>query len=140
MTKKAVLGLPASMDRLTEITGFIEHTLSSNDIDVSDSYAVSLAADEICTNVISYSNAQRITVAIEILPDEIIVTIADDGVPFDPLTVAPPDIDAALEEREPGGLGIHLMRKCMADVSYEYQNGKNILRMVRERHADNSPS
>ncbi len=59
------------------------------------------------------------------------MTIADDGVPFNPLGAEAPDIDASLEEREIGGLGIHLVRSLMDDVSYQRRIGKNVMTLVK---------
>ena len=59
------------------------------------------------------------------------IEIVDDGRPFDPLTDAPkPDVNAELEDRNIGGLGIHLVRKMMDDVRYRREEGKNHLTLV----------
>jgi anti-sigma regulatory factor (Ser/Thr protein kinase) len=134
MSRKAVLTLPVMMDRLNEITDFIESTLLDEGVEESDIYPIHLAVDEVCTNIFSYSRAEVVTVAIETTQTDLMVTVSDDGIPFNPLMVPPPDLDAGINEREPGGLGIHLVRNCLDDLSYDYQNGKNILRMVRRRH------
>jgi serine/threonine-protein kinase RsbW len=133
MSSKAVLTLPVLMDRLNEITDFIESTLFEEGVEDVDVYPVHLAVDEVCTNIFSYSRARVVTVVIEITQTDLMVTISDDGFPFNPLTVPPPDPDAGIDERAPGGLGIHLVRNCLDDLSYDYQNGKNILRLVRRR-------
>lgn len=134
MSLKAVLTLPVMMERLKEITDFVESTLLEEGVAESDSYPVHLAVDEMCNNIFSYSRAQVVTVMIETSQTDLMVTISDDGIPFNPLTVPPPDLDAGINEREPGGLGVHLVRNCLDDLSYDYQCGKNILRMVRRRH------
>lgn len=134
MSRKAVLTVPVIMDRLNEITGFLERTLMDEGVEGSDIYHVLLAVDEVCTNIFSYSRAEVVTVAIETTQTDLIVTTSDNGIPFNPLMVPPPDLDAGIDEREPGGLGIHLVRNCLDDLSYDYQNGKNIFRMVKRRH------
>jgi len=58
------------------------------------------------------------------------VTITDDGVPFNPLSVEAPDTDLSLEDREVGGLGIHLVRNLVDDVSYHRRIGKNVLTLM----------
>jgi anti-sigma regulatory factor (Ser/Thr protein kinase) len=133
MSIKAVLTLPVTMDRLNEITDFVESTLLEEGVDESDLYPIHLAVDEVCTNIFSYSKARVVTVMIETTPTDLMVTISDDGFPFNPLTVPTPDLTAGIDEREPGGLGIHLVRNFLDEISYDYQNGKNILRMVRRR-------
>ena len=53
----------------------------------------------------------------------------DQGIPYNPLENKDPDITLNLEEREIGGLGIYMVKKIMDEVSYEYMDGQNILRM-----------
>ena len=55
------------------------------------------------------------------------LTFMDSGIPFDPFSHADPDIDAPMEERTVGGLGIYLVKKTMDRVDYRYADGKNIL-------------
>jgi anti-sigma regulatory factor (Ser/Thr protein kinase) len=62
---------------------------------------------------------------------EVVLVVADDARPFDPLTLATPDIGAALEDRTIGGLGVHLVRQMMDTVSYTYEAGHNRLRMTK---------
>ena len=59
------------------------------------------------------------------------VTITDDGVPFNPLSVERPDTDLSLEDREFGGMGIHLVRNLVDDVSYQRRIGKNVMTMMQ---------
>ena len=62
--------------------------------------------------------------------DTVTIEIVDDGPRFDPLEDAPlPDPDAPLEDRPVGGLGVHLVRTMMDEISYRYQDGKNRLFM-----------
>jgi phosphoserine phosphatase RsbU/P len=133
MSLKAVLTLPVMRERLNEITDFIEMTLLDEGVEEPDIYPVHLAVDEVCTNIFSYSGARVVTVVIETTQTDLTITISDDGIPFNLLMAPPPDLEAGIDERDPGGLGIHLIRNCLDDLSYDYQNGKNILRMVRRR-------
>ena len=58
--------------------------------------------------------------------------MTDKGVPFDPLQKPDPDITLSAEEREIGGLGIFITKKTMNSVSYAYENGENILTMIKK--------
>ena len=60
----------------------------------------------------------------------LIVTITDDGVPFNPLSVVTPRTDLALEDRVTGGMGIHLVRNLVEDVSYQRRIDKNVLTLI----------
>ena len=55
----------------------------------------------------------------------------DKGIPFDPLQKPDPDITLSAEEREIGGLGIFITKKTMNSVTYAYENGENILTMIK---------
>lgn len=57
----------------------------------------------------------------------LILTFRDCGIPYDPLARKDPDTALSLEEREPGGLGIYMVKKSMDVLSYEYRDGQNIL-------------
>jgi anti-sigma regulatory factor (Ser/Thr protein kinase) len=93
-----------------------------------------LILDEVLNNVISYAyhddGDHDIEVRMELAGERLIVTITDGGVPFNPLSVATPRTDLALEDREAGGLGIHLARNLVDDVSYHRRIDKNILTLM----------
>jgi len=90
-----------------------------------------LIFDEVMSNLVSYAypddTEHDIKVQLEVTGHRVVVTIADDGVPFNPLSVAPPDTATPLMEREPGGLGIHLVRNLVDEAAYERRGDRNIL-------------
>jgi anti-sigma regulatory factor (Ser/Thr protein kinase) len=59
-----------------------------------------------------------------------VLTIADDGSPFNPLDRGQPDTDLPIEEREVGGLGVHLVRKMVDEFRYERLDDLNVLRLT----------
>ena len=58
--------------------------------------------------------------------------MADKGIPFDPLKKPDPDITLSADEREIGGLGIFIAKKTMDTVEYVYENGENVLTMIKK--------
>ena len=58
--------------------------------------------------------------------------MADKGVAFDPLKKPDPDVTLSAENREIGGLGIFITKKTMDLVTYAYENGENILTMIKK--------
>ena len=94
-------------------------------------YAVNLALDELVTNVLLYgfedATGKEVLVKIETAGNELVASVLDGGRHFNPLEVAPPDLNAPLEERELGGLGVHLVRSLMDHVSYERRGEQNVL-------------
>ena len=101
-----------------------------------------LALDEILTNVISYGYDDhalheivvRLSVSPGRAPLHVEIAVEDDGRPFNPLDAAPPNVQASIEERPVGGLGIYLVRRVMDDLEYRRQQGKNVL-LMRKRLA-----
>jgi len=93
-----------------------------------------LMFDEVLNNVISYAYSDDgdhdIEVRMELAGERLIVTIADDGVPFNPLSLATPRTDLALEDREIGGMGIHLVRNLIDDVTYHRRIDRNVLTLM----------
>ena len=65
-------------------------------------------------------------------PLSVVVSFIDKGVPYDPLAKADPDVNLSLEEREAGGLGIFMVKKTMDEISYEYRDGQNILKIKKK--------
>jgi anti-sigma regulatory factor (Ser/Thr protein kinase) len=92
-------------------------------------YAIDLSLEELVTNVIKYSfeekGTHQIGVRISLEPGEAVLSVEDDGRPFDPLAAPAPDLDIPVEQRPSGGLGIHLVRAVAGKVTYRREAGKN---------------
>jgi len=100
-------------------------------------YQAQLAAEEIGTNIIKYGYEDqlehRITLRLECLADCLRLQILDDGHPFDARQVPEPDLERSLEDRQPGGLGISLVRRLARRLDYERRNGMNTLTVELSR-------
>ena len=100
-------------------------------------FQVDLVLEELVLNVVNYgSRGGEGEINIELVsdPEAVIIQIIDDGRPFDPLTDAPePDTESGIEDRAVGGLGIHLVRTMMDDVTYRREENKNHMRLVKRR-------
>jgi anti-sigma regulatory factor (Ser/Thr protein kinase) len=73
------------------------------------------------------------TIKVEVTQDPlaVVITFIDSGVPYDPLAKDDPDVTLSAEQRAMGGLGIYMVKKSMDDITYEYKNGQNILRIKK---------
>ncbi|MCQ2105114.1 MAG: ATP-binding protein [Fibrobacter sp.] len=115
-----------SKDCLTEVQDFITIWSKSQGISMKISSKLAVCSDEIVSNVVFYSDASNLEIECEISDTEISLTFIDDGKPFDPFTeVQEPDVTAALEDREAGGLGIFMVKKMASSTAYERQGNKN---------------
>ena len=96
-----------------------------------------IVAEEVVTNVAKYGYAPGAAAAMELLvstdDDAVSLEFRDLGQPFDPLAPPPPDLEAPLEERPLGGLGLTLVRGLVEDVRYVREGGTNVLRLVKKR-------
>ncbi len=97
---------------------------------------IELALEETLVNIISYAftdeaEAHDIELTVNVTDGHrFIMTIVDDGKPYDPLTTAEPDLDVDIEHRKIGGLGVMLVKQLMDDVTYSRENNRNILTLT----------
>ena len=93
--------------------------------------SMNVVLDELLKNAIAYGFPGgvrgEVTVEAELLADRVCVTLTDNGRPFDPLAMAAPDTGLPVEERRIGGLGIHLVRRMMDEVSYHRRADRNVV-------------
>ena len=125
-------------DNLQYIQGSVEQLGEREAWPDSLVFKVNLVLEELGLNILSYGGEEGRAPEIEIVltseEDVLTIEVSDDGQPFNPLEDAVlPDTDAALGERSIGGLGVHLVRTMMDDLSYERTAGKNRLRMVARK-------
>lgn len=92
-------------------------------------FQVRLVVEELLMNIISHGSdgQRRPRIRLQLAQDGDLLTleIADDGIAFDPLQAPPPDLEAALEDRPIGGLGVHLVRQLSDTVAYRRVDGWN---------------
>lgn len=98
---------------------------------------LNMALDDLLNNVVQYAfpddpTEHHIEVEGDVRNECVVLTITDDGIPFNPLTVAPPDLSLLLHEREIGGLGIHLVRSMFDEVTYHRNVGHNVLTVKKQ--------
>ncbi|MEE1320102.1 MAG: SpoIIE family protein phosphatase [Acutalibacteraceae bacterium] len=127
----------ARKDALPEVMSFTEECLDSFDCPMKSSMAICVAVEEVFINIASYAYGEGTGEAVLSFGfDEaerlMTFVVKDEGVPFNPLQKAEPDITLSAADREIGGLGIFITKKTMDTVSYRYENGKNILTMTKK--------
>ncbi|GAB4469509.1 MAG: anti-sigma factor antagonist [Anaerolineae bacterium] len=124
-------------DNIPTIIDFVAEAAALAGLDENEAFHCQMAVDEACTNVIehAYGGDDRgdITITCAVEPGICTIVIVDSGRAFDPSSVPEPRMAESLEELRPGGIGLHLMRKLMDDVSFEFADGKNTLTMVKRR-------
>ncbi len=128
--------LPGRLENLETIGDFIARSAQALGLDKDQTYQAQLAVDEACANVIQHGSLPDTEGSISLeccrQGDACVFTLRDQGQAFDPTTVPPPNLQADLHRRKPGGLGIYLMRKLMDKVSYRTEQGTNILTLTKK--------
>ena len=139
MTAKLTLNIERSHDELGRITDAVDDLGHREDWSNDLLFRVHLVLEELVLNIIDYGfddgkDDHELEVILISEDDNLTIEITDDGIPFDPLHDAKiPDTDAPLEDRPIGGLGVHLVRTMMVEVSYRREDGKNHLTLVANR-------
>ena len=137
MSRDTTVALKNDLAELERLSGVVEQFGKRHGLPTTALFDLHLALDEILTNVVSYGyddqHEHEIIVRLTLGADgdsrQLEVEVEDDGRPFNPLETAPPDVNASIEDRPIGGLGIHLVRRVMDDLEYRRQRGKNVLVM-----------
>lgn len=136
MTDDAAIVRPARRDQLPALLAFVAQACDRASLAAEDAWAVRLAAEEACSNVIDHAYASRADggpVTIRLTSDgaRATITISDEAPAFDPASLPAPDLAAPLDARHPGGLGWHLIRQVMDEVRHEHGTDGNTLTLVR---------
>jgi serine/threonine-protein kinase RsbW len=144
MTSKFKLRVTSDMKNLTAISDFVSAFARESALNDDETFALQMAVDEACANVIEHAYGGRPdgTVIIEcrLANDEVLLIIRDRGRPFDPQAVPRPDMTAPLAKRHEGALGLYLMEKLMDVVQFEFDPAKgNKLTMKKKVHREKLP-
>ena len=131
------LTLEATLDNIPEVTAFVDGLLEEQDCPMKAQFQIDVAIDELFTNIATYAygdSTGNVTVRLDTQEDPraVLITFIDNGVPYNPLEQEEPDITLAAEDRPIGGLGIFVVKKTMDDMSYDYKDGQNILRIKKK--------
>src|SRR3546814_5979844 len=76
------------------------------------------------------SDLRELSVDIGIDGDRLSLQFSDDGAPFDPTATAAPNLDADIDDRPIGGLGLHLIKQLAEEISYRRDGGFNLLKVI----------
>lgn len=131
-----VLRLRNQLEELERLQVFVSQYCAARGLSADDTFAITLALDELVTNVILHGYedqaAHEIQVTLSRDADTVVVDLEDDARPFDPSQPVTVDTSAALQEREIGGLGLHLVQRTMDQLTYRRAAGRNHLRLRKQ--------
>lgn len=129
--------LEATIENIGTVTDFVDEFLDALACPLKSRMQIDIAIDELFGNIARYAygtESGTATVQIEYEEKEtaVVLTFIDQGIPFDPLLKETPDLTLSAEERNIGGLGIHMVKKTMDEMTYEYREGQNRLRLLKK--------
>lgn len=132
MTGRDRLALGSARKNLPDLMQFALHSAERSGIPSARLLRVEMALEEMLLNVMDHSRPDGSgRIELHVGPDtetgRWCAELRDDGPPFDPLAAPEPDLEAGVEQRPVGGLGIHLVRQTCDLVRYERQGGQNVL-------------
>jgi anti-sigma regulatory factor (Ser/Thr protein kinase) len=129
--KKISIALKNDFCELDSLCRSLEKFGKSHGLSKKCKLDLNLVLEELLTNIISHGYADEgehfIHITISQENGVLVVCIKDDGIPFNPVTAEEPDVKRPLEEREIGGLGIHLIKQLTDDIAYERVGNQNII-------------
>lgn len=131
MINELRFSLAPELSDIGNLFRMIETFGEANELPEPKVYVVNLMLDELVTNLVMHGNSNDGTltadIRLQVGAGGITLTVADDGQPFDPTAAEAPDVDAALEDRQVGKLGLHFVKSLADHVSYRLENGRNLL-------------
>ena len=138
MTTREQRIFPAQFESLSAIDRFVADAAGRAGFDRCTVYQIQLAVDEACSNIIEHAyggeSGEVIECSVIVATSAMTIALRDYGDPFDPRSVPEPNVEASLENRTSGGLGLYFMRHIMDDVHFEFDpKAGNLLTMVKRR-------
>lgn len=129
-----VIGLKPDLDEISRLTEAVSRFAQDHGLPVETASQLNLVLDEIVSNTIRYGCTEErdyhLQVSLRLSGQAIEIELEDDATPFNPLEVPPPDLEASLDDRAIGGMGLHLVRHFADDVSYRHDGHLNHLKLT----------
>jgi len=119
---------------LPEIFDFMDAFFARTGVGDEHLKPLQFAVEELFTNLVKYSRGGTRDILLDLKHEggRLVVSLTDfDVEPFDIRAVEDVDVDRDLKDRKPGGLGIHLLKRMVDDVGYEYVDGRSTTTLVK---------
>lgn len=135
MSQRYQITRAAELEQLPLFREFISDCCQKHQVSPETVFDLKLAVDEACTNVITHGykgmDPGSIILSFRIESDRILVQITDFGHVFEPADAPKPDVEAALEDRPLGGLGLYLIYQLMDNIDYQSSEDGNTLTFTK---------
>jgi sigma-B regulation protein RsbU (phosphoserine phosphatase) len=129
------------LEEMVKIEDYLAKELESRNVSMKEINQFNIVIDEVFSNIVNYSGCKEIKLDITIDDELVKLIFKDDGIKFNPLEETKEvDISVSSEEREIGGLGFHIVKNIMDEVSYEYKKNMNHLTIIKRRQVNGQAS
>jgi len=125
-----------SFDELKNIVTMTETHFNAEGLPADLRNVVDLATEELFVNMVTYNTESEEDILIQMTPHDhgVEVSLTDYDVErFDPTSAGAVNVDAPLDERTPGGLGLYLVLKMVDSIHYEYRNRQSRITFIVDR-------
>jgi len=141
MSKERHLTVRGRFENVPTVVQFVVEAAQEAGFDERGVFHCQMSVDEACTNIIEHAyggeDKGNIEATVRIEPGVLTITLVDHGEPFDPTSVPEPSINTDDPSKiKTGGLGLHLMRKVMDEITFSFSDKRNKLVMVKRQAAD----
>ena len=137
MSSRFTIKIVTRVEELNRIASIVEEIGEKEDWPLDLVFKVNLILEELGLNIINYGHdggLHEIDFTLTSTDEELKIEIVDDGKPFDPITDAPvPDVNAPMEERRVGGLGVHLVQEMTDEMHYRRVRDTNQVTLLIRR-------
>ena len=137
MTETLNLNVLPNLDELGRIAAEVEAMGKREDWSPNLLFRANLVLEELLVNIIKYGQSDGINgfdITLTSEPDRLTIEVVDEGKPFDPVKDAPPPVlTGSLEDRPVRGLGLHMVRSLVDELSYKRKRGKNHVALVARK-------
>jgi anti-sigma regulatory factor (Ser/Thr protein kinase) len=132
MAAELEVDLASDLSEIGRLAERIERFGETNGLPAKAVFNLNLALDELITNIVAYAfpdgdpGRHGLRVRVMLDDDGLTTELWDGGRPYDPFTEAPaPDLDTGIDARRVGGLGVHLVKTLIDEVSYVRDGDRN---------------
>ena len=125
-----------SFDELKNIVTMTETHFNAEGLPADLRNVVDLATEELFVNMVTYNTESEEDILIQMTPHDHGVEVSLTGYDverFDPTSAGAVNVDAPMDERTPGGLGLYLVLKMVDSIHYEYRNRQSRITFIVDR-------